>query len=106
MGTMKTIALVEQYKAGKIGLKKALSIHLFKNHYPPVSKQWLPIVLSIIERCATDKNLEYKIQNPLQKEKITAQEIVECLHLELFLPGVEFSIEIMKGSPLYEPELN
>jgi len=106
MGMMTTIALVEQYKAGEIGLKQALSIHLFVNHYPPVPKQWMPIALSIIERYATDVNLGYKIQNPLDKEKFTAEEIVAYLHLDLFLPGVEFSIGIMKGSPLYEPELN
>jgi len=64
------------------------------------------VVLAVVNRYESDDNLSYKVDNPVRGGKICAEDLVEQMHLEPFLPGVEIEMGIIEGPRWFDPEMN
>lgn len=79
---------IEGFIENETDIETLLSIHLTGNHYPPVSKDFIPSCKEAIECCnSEDYNKQIKMPNGVTK---SASFIVEGLHLETFLDEQEY----------------
>jgi len=84
-------AFIEGFLSQGVEREVALGYHLQYNHYPPVSKDFVPACLKAIEagyEAEWDKNWDIDIELPNGKIR-KASQIIDGLHLDAFLDYAE-----------------
>lgn len=87
MGHMQAAAYAEAVAEGAVNIEMALAAHLSSNHFPPVSARFVPVAKGAIEMVSLGYP-EFEIELP-NTYVMTAEDIVEQLHLAAFLPAFD-----------------
>lgn len=89
MGILAVMELADKVEAG-MPLDEAVRLHLTTGFFNPIRIEWHPVCMAIIERYkGGDQDLSYGIPIPNKPDvlPLTAESLVEDLHLDPFLGG-------------------
>lgn len=92
MGILAVIELADKVEAGTMSLTDAVHEHLTTGFVKPVREEWHSVCVGLIERYKDgDDDLSYGVPIPNKPEavSVSAESLVEDLHLEPFIGKVD-----------------
>jgi hypothetical protein len=88
MGYQRAAGMAEAVDDGLIELNIAIGYHLAANHFPPVSRELVPVCAEAIEIANQDGPWDAELKLPNGKT-LPVGAIIEGLHLQAFIEEVD-----------------